>query len=83
MEALDIYEMNIDQDLRERANTAEVLGLVYLNTVGKKEASEYIKDALEIKRGIFDETHPEIVKTLGYLNSLDEASADNGKNVDV
>lgn len=63
-EARKIYQNQPAQDLREYAKALEVLGLVYLDTGFVTKASELFGKALEIKKEIYDATHPEIAETL-------------------
>jgi tetratricopeptide (TPR) repeat protein len=63
-EALEIYQAQPKQDLREHANASEALGLVYLETGFLSEASKRFKKAMEIKMSIYESQHPEIAETL-------------------
>ena len=65
-EALDIYESQPRQDLREHAYAAESLGCVFLETGFLELAVEQFKAALDIKRDIYDSEHFEIAQTLMY-----------------
>ena len=63
-EALKIYEKQPKQDPREHAKASEALGLVYLDTGFAPKASQLFGDALELKKSIYGQQHPEIAETL-------------------
>ncbi|MBV6505193.1 MAG: hypothetical protein ILNGONEN_00751 [Syntrophorhabdaceae bacterium] len=65
-EALKIYEKQSQQDPREHAKTLEALGLVYFDTNFAPKASQLFGEALELKKSIYGQQHPEIAETLYY-----------------
>jgi tetratricopeptide (TPR) repeat protein len=66
-EALKIYMAQPDQDLKEHADAAEMLGQIFLDTGFETEALPLIVDALGMKVRIYNISHPEIAETLKKL----------------
>jgi len=63
-DALKIYEIKKNQDPKERAQTLEALGLINLETNFLTAAAQFFSEALEIKKKIYQEGHPEFAITL-------------------
>ena len=64
MEALKIYAVQPNPNVKQHADAAEALGRNYLENGLLREASERFKEALDIRTAIYGSSHPEIAETL-------------------
>ena len=74
-EALKIYDIQPNQNIKQHADAAEALGRVYLESGRSRDAFEMFEKALEIRTALYGSSHPEIAKTLYYQALLRMAEA--------
>jgi tetratricopeptide (TPR) repeat protein len=65
-EALQIYDKQLNKNVKQHADAAEALGRSYLETGFLNEATEMFQKAMEIRTAIYGSLHPEIAETLYY-----------------
>jgi tetratricopeptide (TPR) repeat protein len=63
-EALQIYDIKSNRNVKQRADAAEALGQVYLESGRSRDALEMFEEAMDIRMVIYGSSHPEIDETL-------------------
>ena len=63
-EALHIFEIQPNRNVKQHADTAEGLGQVYLESGRSRDALEMFENAFEIRTVIYGSSHPEITDAL-------------------
>ena len=63
-EALKIYDIQPNRNIKQHADAAEALGRVYLESGRLPDAFKMFEEAMDIRTAIYGSSHPEIAETL-------------------
>ena len=82
-EALQIYDIQPNRNIKQHADAAEALGRSYLENGFLHEASERFQKAMDIRTAIYGSSHPEIAETLYNQAQALLKMSEAGENEDL
>jgi tetratricopeptide (TPR) repeat protein len=82
-EALKIYDIQPNRNIKQHADAVEALGRNYLENGLLRDASERFQEAMGIRMAIYGSSHPEIAETLYRQAQVLLKMAESGEGEDT